>query len=92
MNSEYGVIESSNDDYYDYLRNLRFIISNEEAKKDYQHQSPSTFLLSGFSFRKEVQNLIVSLESHSSTFKNNKRLATHFFLIKEVCGPWLGRD
>ena len=85
MNSEYGTNESSEDEHLKYLRDLIFIISNKKIAREGPSRELSTVQQNGHSVRREVQNLIVSLESQSSSFKNNKRLATHFFLVKEVC-------
>ena len=85
MNSEYGADESSEAEHHKYLRDLIFIISNKKIDREGPPRELSTVQPNGFSVRREVQNLIVSLESQSSGFKNNKRLATHFFLVKEVC-------
>ena len=85
MNSEYGADESSEDEHYKYLRDLIFIISNKKIEREGPPTELSTVQQNGLSVRREVQNLIVDLESQSSNFKNNKRLATHFFLVNEVC-------
>ena len=90
MNSEYGADESSEDEHYKYLRDLIFIISNKKIDRGDLPREQSTVQQNGFSVRREVQNLIVQLESQSSNFKNNKRLATHFFLVKEVCNEVSG--
>ena len=85
MNSEYGADESSEEEHYKYLKDLIFIISNKKIDREGPPTELSTVQQNGFSARRELQNLIVSLESQSSSFKNNKRLATHYFLVKEVC-------
>ena len=85
MNSEYGPDESSENEHHKYLRDLIFIISNKKIDREEPPSQLATVEQNGFSVRRDVQNLIVSLESQSSTFKHNKRLATHSFLVKEVC-------
>ena len=84
MDSEYGVESRSDTEYFDYLRKLRFIISDEVARKGGSSRRPATSSQNGVSIRKEIQSLIFDLESHSTSFKTNKRLATHSFLVKEV--------
>ena len=85
MNSEYGADESSEAEHYKYRRDLIFIISNKKIAREGPPRELPSVEQNGSSARREVQKLIVSLESQSSNFKNNKRLATHFFLVKEVC-------
>ena len=85
MKTEYGAEESSEEQYFDYLRKLRFIISDERVGRRGSSRTPVPNLQNGVAIRKEIQSLIFSLESQSTSFKNNKRLATHSFLVKEVC-------
>lgn len=85
MKTEYGAEESSEEQYFDYLRKLRFIISDEEVTSSDSPRARLTNLPNGGSVRKEIQSLILRLESLSSSFKSNRRLATHSFLVKEVC-------
>ena len=92
MSSEYGADESSEDEHHKYLRDLIFIISNKNIAREGPSMKLSLVQQNGFSVRREVQNLIVSLESQSSSFKNNKRLATHYFLVKEVCSRLNGLE
>ena len=85
MDLEYGVEKREASEYFDYLRKLRFIISDERVGRRGSSRTPVPNLQNGVAIRKEIQSLIFSLESQSTSFKNNKRLATHSFLVKEVC-------
>ena len=80
---EFGQLENFSEKFSLFTQNIVNVFNNKTIERDHQitrqHSSQSITLL-----RRDCQDLYHMLEINSDNFKNNRRLATHFFLEKEV--------
>ena len=81
---EFGMLENFSEKFPLFIQNILNVFNSKTIKKDHhqitrQHSNQSVALL-----RRDCQDLYHMLEINSDNFTNNRRLATHFFLEKEV--------